>query len=134
MVEPNRLRGEIAPNTYRTGSAPVPDGIIPRPRRATSAPGALFVVGILFAIGAVVLIRGGVVGERGGLIAFCVGSGIALTALAVQLVRNQARRGRSASALAVGLFYLPHVLFVGSVGVGLLVTAIGMLLQSPPAE
>jgi hypothetical protein len=32
------------------------------------------------------------------------------------------------------LFYLPHVLFVGSVGVGLLVTAIGMLLQSPPAE
>jgi hypothetical protein len=88
----------------------------------------------VFAAGAVVAAVGifgamtNALPPRGPVILFCLGGGVALTALGIQVLLNQIAIRRTRSNAILSLLFLPHLLVVPVVGIGLIVAGIGMLI------
>jgi hypothetical protein len=65
------------------------------------------------------------------MILFCLGTGVALTVLGIQVLLHQLTVRRSPTNAFLTLLFLPHRLIVPFVGVGLIVAGIGMLIGYP---
>jgi hypothetical protein len=140
VVEPNRLRDEQEPNAIlastrarAAGARPGHGSSTGRFRgRSWTAAGRVFAAGAgLFLVG-LALVISGVVRDWARYVLVFFGLGLSLSALGAQVIADQLHAKRSLVGTVLFIvFGAPHLLIVPAVGIGLIIFAVGTLIDYP---